>query len=459
LGLLDFTHANEVKGRLNVTKARTDGLLLVLLGSLVFVLLGCALEAASPGTMGDFRIQYYPARCLLHHGDPYNEADVLKTYRADGGERPDEQAGSLRLTTEYLYPPTTFPITLPLAILSYSAAHLVWMGASFAGLILAGFLMWELGAGYAPVLSGALIGFVLANCELIVTDGNVAGIAISLAAIAVWCFLKNRRAGIGILCLAISLALKPHDTWLVWVFFLLAGGVYRKRALQTLAVTFVLCFPIILWVTHISPQWVQELHSNMVSIAAGGGTDPSPFAVLSSGPSMIIDLQAAVSFFRNDPRVYNTIVYILIGTLLVIWSVATLRTRARAKTASLALAVIAALTMLPFYHRECDAKLLMLTIPACAMLWSEGRPIGKVGTLLTFAGLFVTADIPWAIDVGWVSRFHRLNPGFSGLLLAASQDLPAPLLLLAIGIFYLWLFLRNAKPPTANEPEGLRAEV
>ena len=36
------------------------------------------------------------------------------------------------------------------------------------------------------------------------------------------------------MCLAISLMLKPHDAGLVWLYFLLAGGIYRKRALQAL---------------------------------------------------------------------------------------------------------------------------------------------------------------------------------------------------------------------------------
>ena len=50
----------------------------------------------------------------------------------------------------------------------------------------------------------------------------------------------------GILCMAVSLAIKPHDSGLVWFYFLLAGGVYRKRALQTLAVTVLLALPAIL---------------------------------------------------------------------------------------------------------------------------------------------------------------------------------------------------------------------
>jgi len=41
----------------------------------------------------------------------------------------------------------------------------------------------------------------------------------------------------GILCFAISLAVKPHVAGMVLLYFLLANARYRKRALQTLAVT------------------------------------------------------------------------------------------------------------------------------------------------------------------------------------------------------------------------------
>jgi len=54
--------------------ARRDGLVLLLLGSVVFVLLGLALEHASHEPMVDFRVVYYPARCLVEHGDPYSQS-------------------------------------------------------------------------------------------------------------------------------------------------------------------------------------------------------------------------------------------------------------------------------------------------------------------------------------------------------------------------------------------------
>lgn len=420
-----------------MTKARTDGLLLLSLGSVLFVVFGIVLEASSPATMGDFRMHYFPARCTLQHGDPYNEGDVLRTYRAERSGLPEEPLGARLMTTEYIYPPTTLTFTVPLALLPYSRARLVWMAISFVGLIVAGYLTWDLAAVYAPEVSGALIGFLLANSELVVTNGNVAGIAISLSAIAVWCFVKERCVALGVLCMAASLMLKPHDTWLVWLYFLLAGEAYRKRALQAMGAWLVLSLPAVAWVTHIAPHWLHELRSNLDAISARGGTDPS-FGTL--GPPLIIDLQAAVSFFRNDPRVENLLSYCICGVILLVWCAVTVRARPSLGNAWLGLASVAALAMLPVYHREIDAKVLLLTIPACAMLRCQGGRVGRIAVALTVAGLFVTADIPWVIDVGVLRHFGPPDTGLLGKLLVASQIVLVPLVLLTEGVFFLWVY-------------------
>ena len=54
-----------------MTKARLDGLYMLLLGSVAFLLLGIAMESAAKSPLADFKALYYPARCLLEHADPY----------------------------------------------------------------------------------------------------------------------------------------------------------------------------------------------------------------------------------------------------------------------------------------------------------------------------------------------------------------------------------------------------
>jgi hypothetical protein len=238
-----------------MTKARRDGLYMLLLGSMVFLLLGAALARTFSVPMVDFRVLYYPARCLIQHCDPYNESEVMQIVEAEAGDISLDSPKIRQILAQYLYPPTSFSFTVPFALLAWGPAHIIWMTLLIGVFGFSSFLIWNLGSDYSPTLSGVLVGFLLANSELLVITGNVAGIAISLCVVAVWCFFRGRFVWAGILCLAVSLAIKPHDTALVWLYFLLAGRVNRRRALQTLVATVVFCAPAVLWVWHVAPHW------------------------------------------------------------------------------------------------------------------------------------------------------------------------------------------------------------
>jgi hypothetical protein len=335
------------------------------------------------------------------------------------------------------------------------------MTLTATSLIFASFLMWNLGANYAPIVSGALVGFLLANSEMLMITGNMAGIAISLCLVAVWCFVRERFVAAGVLCLAISLAVKPHDTGLVWLYFLLAGGTYRKRALQTLLVTVVLSLPAVLWVWQVSPHWIAELQSNLSFYSAHGGiNDPGLNSSGGHGLGMLVSLQTIISPFWDNPRIYNPASYVICGMLLVVWAFITLRSKPSRRNVWLALAAIAALSMLPLYHRQQDTKLLLLAVPACAMLWAEGGVIGRLALLVTSAGLVFTADLPWALLLGLINSRHLPTTGLSGQMLIAVQVFPVPLTLLAVGIFYLWVYARRGSAQLPPQPlDCLPAEL
>jgi uncharacterized membrane protein len=284
---------------------------------------------------------------------------------------------------------------------------------------------------------------------------------VGLCVVAVWCFIERRFASAGILCLAVSLAIKPHDAGLVWLYFLLAGGVYRKRALQTLVVTVVLGLPVLLWISHIAPHWIQELYSNtLANLAPGGAGGPGPNSANSgSGPSMVIDLKSVLYVFRSDPRFYNPVSYLICGALLLAWSVLTLKSRFPQRRAWLALAAIVPLTMLASYHRPYDAKLLLLAVPACAMLWAEGGRIGRLALLMTTAGIVATADIPLIILLILTGNLHISTAGLSGQILIAVLMRPVPLILLAMSIFYLYVYLRSGQPQGSAPKPGKAGET
>lgn len=427
-----------------MTRARRDGLHLVLLGSVAFLLLGIALEQAATAPVVDFKVVYYPARCLIQHRDPYMESEVRRVYAAEGETVQLDSAKTGQIITRNMYPPSGLFLMVPFALLPWGPAHILWLALTAGSFILASLLIWNLGSGYAPIVSGVLVGFLLANSESLLITCNVAGIAISLCVVAVWCFFRERFVLVGILCLAVSLALKPHDAGLVWLYFLLAGGVYRKRALQTLAVTIAISLPAVLWVGQVSPHWIQELHSNVLTLSVHGGLlDPGLASTGSHGLDMLVSLQAVLSVFWDDPRFYNLVSYLVCAPLVIAWGWITLRTRPSAGRAWLALAAISALSMLPVYHRQVDARLLLLTVPACAMLWAEGGRIGRLALAVTTAGLVLTGDIPWTIFLSLISKLHLPATALMGNMLVAAQVFPVPLILLVTGAFYLWVYARG----------------
>ncbi len=434
-----------------MTRARWMGLLLLLLGSGIFIFWGASLERTALFRMSDFKAVYYGSRCLLQHCDPYNVSELEGLYRAEGWGFPSVTIWARQEATVYVNMPATFLFVAPIALLPWGPAHVLWEILIAGGVILAALLMWNLGAESAPIVSGCLIGFLLANCEVILAFGNTAGIVVSLCVIAAWCFLEERFVPAGIVCLAVSLLIKPHDAGLVWLYFLLAGGAHRKRALQTLAVAVALSLPAILWVSHVAPQWPQELHANLLAISGPGGlNDPGPTSITNRTAGMVIDLRSVISVFRDDPRVYNPVSYLFCGALLLVWLLTALRTRAAQANARLALAAVVPLTMLLTYHRSYDAKLLLLTIPACAMLWAEGGLTGVFALLVTAAAVVFSADIPLAILLNLARHLHVDMAGPFGKIATVVLERPATLVLLAASIFYLWMYVRRASARAAT---------
>jgi alpha-1,2-mannosyltransferase len=430
-----------------MTRARLDGLCLLSLGAIVVLLLMIFLARAhSSGAFQDFIADYYSSRCLLHHEDPYLETTVLDRYRAEGGERPLAGAGERAIATRYVYPPTAFVLMVPFALLPWGSAHLLWMATSCGLLILASCLAWDLAASHAPVLAGALIGFLLANSEVVVVLCNPSGLAISLCVIAVWCFVRVRFTWLGVVCLALSLAVKPQDAGLVWLYFLLGSAAFRKLALQTLAAVIALSLPFIAWVSEVAPHWWSELRANLAAFSVRGGlNDPGPSSGLAHD---LVDLQVIVSRFVDVPRVYNMVSVLIVLPLLVMWIVATVRSRSNDEAVALGIASIALLTLLPVHHHLYDTKLLLLVVPALAMLWLERGRVGRAAMALTLCAFLVTGDLTSTLLLRIVFALPLPADGFGGWFKSSLMVFPAPLMLLATAAFYLAVYWRSTSRPS-----------
>lgn len=413
---------------------------LLSVSSLCALLWGSVLAREARGVILDFKIVYYGARSLVQNRDPYSERELMQVYLAEGGERAPETAKGYRtqlIVASQMYLPSAALFTAPFGMLPWPIAYLAWIALTVCGLTGSAVLIWIVASRYASGPALYLISFLLVNSGVLFAGGNPAGVAVSLCIIAVWCFLEDRFLYAGVLCLASSLAIKPHDAGLVWLYFLLAGGVYRKLALKSLLVTAVLALIAVVWIWHLSPHWLQELESNVQAYSArGSNNDPGPVANKTIGTGMIIDLQTITSVLLDDPRFYKPAAYLLCAPFFVVWIFHTVRSRFSQRSAWLALGAIAPLTMLPVYHRPYDAKLLLLTIPACAILWSEGKRAAWLGMVFTAMGIVITSDLPLGM-LSILSKGLHVPEGTPGEVITILLLRPAPIVLLALSAFYL----------------------
>ena len=163
----------------------------------------------------------------------------------------------------------------------------------------------------------------------------------------------------------------------------------------------------------------------------------------------MLNLQTVICIFRDDPGFYNPVSYLICAVPLLMWAWITWRSSWTRDRMWLALAAIASLSLLPVYHRHYDAKLLLLAVPACAMLYAEGGRIGRLALMATSAGLLMTADLPWLIFLSVNHKLYLHSKGPFGLPLRDVLVSSVPLTLLLMCIFYLWIYLRRGSvhPP------------
>lgn len=429
-------------------KTRRRELLLMLFCGALSVLVGFPSGWKSSGGPTDFQAVYFGARCLLQHHNPYNVNEIAAVYAAAKDEVPTPSERQQKLVALYVNMPTSFVVFAPFTVMPLRLAQVVWMLLTATSLVLSGILFWGLCEKHAPVLSACLIGFLLANCEYVYSTGNTGGFVAGLAMLATWCFLEERFVFAGVLCTAVSLAIKPHNAGLIWLYFLLAGGVYRKRAMQALAITAFIGIVAVLWLSLVAPSWAHDWQANLATISQRGSfNDPGPTAVVANTFAKVISLQAVLSVFRDEPAFYGPATYAICGSLLLIWLIATFRSRPSRGKDWVALAVIAPLTLIITYHRVYDSKLVLLIVPAFALLWSKSGTIRWVALSLSALAVILCSDLPLIFLEELVQKLHLSTTTASGQLLTAILDRTTPVVLLFVSVFYLWIYVRHPLLP------------
>lgn len=382
----------------------------------------------------DFKIVYSSSKCLLDGCDPYDARALHQEYtNASGDLSPDSNLSAFQRFPA-LYPPFSLFIVFPFALLPFRLALAIWMTVSAVLFVMAALLMADLCRSWRSQLPLILLGLFVASSTMLVTTGQPSSFAISLCAIAVWSLISNRMPTTGIVCFALSLVLKPQIAGLVLVYFLLAAGPARRRAMIVLATTAAFCIPGLLWAAKMpaAAHWPQAIRANLAGSAAPGSiNDPGPSSYTSM---MVTDLQSVFAVVDDEPRVYNLEAYLVAGVLMLAWAYIALRAEPSTRKDLLGVATMVCLSLLPLYHRHYDVRLLLLTFPALAVLVDEGGWESAMAIAASIAVL--SGSHPTFIRDHLALHQETLGPLKTILLMRT-----APLAVLFSGLVYLGCFV------------------
>ncbi|MFP5234262.1 MAG: glycosyltransferase family 87 protein [Acidobacteriota bacterium] len=430
-----------------MSKRKVEGLYLFAAGAVLFLILGCLWRSDQLFRMCDFKAVSYAAQALAHHQNPYSEHVLQGIYYS----APENYAMRstppqyLRSVTLCVNLPTTVMFFVPMALLPWKVATVVWPALLGVSLILAGWLMWTVASDWSPLVAGVLLFLFFSGSQSQVETGNLAGIAISFCICGAYCLIKQKYVPIGVVCLGLALVCKPQDAGFVWLYFFLAGGEHRRRAWQILALSAAFFLPAALWMYHVSPHWLQELRANLLSTSAPGQVN-SPLAMVEPAchGAMIVSLQTVVGIFTARPILYNGIVYILCAPFILLWGAAVLRGRPSQERDWMGLAAIVPISMLVCYHRQHDTRLLILAIPACAILISRPRGAARLAVIASAFTALVSSNPLLELFGAATFALRHAAQGLRGELLTAILARPVPLAMLIQGACLCLLFAQSS---------------
>jgi hypothetical protein len=334
----------------------------------------------------DFVPVYTGARCLLHGCNPYDTSQLEQQFYQAGGHPGELPSWLIDVP---VYPPSTFLVLSPLALLSFPAARLLWFLLSGGLLVIAARLILSVSRPPHRWLATALVSFFLVTAGILLVLGQPAVFAISLVVIGSCLFLRGRLLPLGTLLFMLSLAVKPQIGGLIVLYFLVQK-IHWRYAAVAMAGAGVLLLSACLVLGHHpkSADWASTLRTNLsATLSPGGSADPRPANRQAIGDT---NLQTLTSIFLNDAGRFNPVAYVIFLALFAAGGMAVVRASGGRELHFLALGALSILSLMPVYHRFYDTRLLLLSIPAVLIVFQRHRLLGTLIAVLTvLAGISV----------------------------------------------------------------------
>jgi hypothetical protein len=399
----------------------------------------------------DFVPVYTGARCLMHGCNPYQTAQLQQQFFAGGGRAEELPSWDIDVP---VYPPSTFLVLSPLALLSYPMARLLWFVMNGCLFVTATTLIVSMCTELSPSqrwMATLLASFILLTSGILLVLGQPALFAISLLVIGVYLFLHDRWLGLAAFLWMLSLAVKPQIGGLIVLYFLARKIEWRYVAVAMAGAAAILISAMLILQHHPgSSQWLATLQSNLAStLGPGGSADPRPANYQAVGD---INLQAITSIFVTDAHRFNLLAYAIFLLLLAALFVVVLRMASGQEIHLLALAALSLLSLTPIYHRHYDTRLLVLTIPAIVIVSAHRRLLGVCIGLLTMLAII---SLQYRVQLALISH-DRWNHVLQNKLLFISLLRQQNLELLILFVLYL-IAMRSISLSRLSPPESLLA--
>lgn len=355
----------------------------------------------------DFKQPYASARCLAYGCDPYSEAETQKIFIQAGGNPAEDT--QVFVPYSALYPPPSLYLMEPIGMLPYPLAARVWMtlnGLAYCAAIL---VMAQWCAAFDGLAASLVLALFAVTSTIILGLGQVSCLSISLLVIGMGCIVNRRFALAGVGCVAISILLKPHLAGVVPLYLMFSGRERIRRYFQIVSVAVLFCAITMGWSVLAKPgasHWIAEMRANIVG-NTGTTNDPSPHG---SGATSSASLQALTSLFISDARDYKLAAYGITAALLLAWACAVRRMRPGLDRDVIAIAALAAIGLLPVYHRMYDTRILLFFFPAVAALSRKSRSwrVASIGVSLLITLL---SSMQWQRFLGVLFAHVRAPSG------------------------------------------------
>ncbi len=326
------------------------------------------------------------ASCMLHGCDPYNEAQLLKEYARNGGDNPDFRQAIWPTGVPPVYPPGSFLVVLPLALVRYPLAKLLWFVLNAALFLVAARMMLKQCREKDRWLAVFLVAFFVGHMTYLVKMAQPAGFAISAATIAYLLFLERRRLALATVMLCLSVAIKPQMAGLLALYLLWRQGTRRHVAVALGgALAIQLAGAAILHQNAASANWLPELRQSIAeSLLPGHTNDPA------AETSDQISLQSAAAVFTPGATASGLVADGISLVLAGFWVAAVVRFRRDDQDGFLFMTGgLLVFSLLLVYHRLSDSTLLLMAIPSIQIAVERMRKAG-----LALAGLTIFASTP-----------------------------------------------------------------